>query len=426
MTTLDTRPSFATEFSNLRDLFLLRSIAIGGQILIIWFAHTRLQLELPLAPLGVIVALQVVWNLLTWLRLRNPRPVGRPEFFLQLLIDVAAVTGLLYFTGGATNPFAWIYLLPLMILTINLPRGYAWAMAGIAIAAYTAMMIWHAPLPGTHDHLDSGFGLHIFGMWFGFVLSAVLMVHFVSHMARNLRQRDRQLAAAREKLLRDERLIALGTLAAGAAHELGTPLGTMAILTNELLQDYPEDKDPDLHSQLATLKSQIQRCKDALSVISASSGITHAVGGSQLEVVAFLEDLIEQWEMHRPDVAVDLDIMDGASGKHVLADETLRQAINSILDNAADASPQSVTAQARWDSRELLLRILDRGEGLHPVVSDTIGDPQHSTKEHGLGLGLFLAHAAIQRLGGDVQLFARDGGGVCTEIRLPLSTGELP
>ena len=82
--------------------------------------------------------------------------------------------------------------------------------------------------------------------------------------------------------------------------------------------------------------------------------------------------------------------------------------------------------QALWDSRELLLRILDRGEGLHPVAPNSFGDPQQSTKEHGLGLGLFLAHASIQRLGGDVQLFERDGGGVCTEIRLPLSTGEPP
>ena len=426
MSALDTQSSIATESSNLRDLFLLRCIAIGGQILIIWYADARLQLELPLAPLAIIVGLQVAWNLVTWLRLRDRRPIGRPEFFLQVLIDVAAVTGLLYFTGGATNPFAWIYLLPLMILTINLPRGYAWGMAGIAITAYTAMLNWHVPLPGTHAHHDSGFGLHIFGMWFGFVLSSVLMVHFVSHMARNLRQRDLQLAAAREKLLRDERLIALGTLAAGAAHELGTPLGTMAILTNDLLQDYPADQDPDLHGQLETLQGQIQRCKSALSVISASSGITHAVGGGRLEIVAFLEDLVGQWVMHRPEVVVDLDIMDEADGKHILADETLRQAIASILDNAADASPESVTMQALWDSRELLLRILDRGEGLHPVASNSIGDPQHSTKEHGLGLGLFLAHASIQRLGGDVKLFERDGGGVCTEIRLPLSTGKLP
>ena len=190
MSALDTQSSIATESSNLRDLFLLRCIAIGGQILIIWYADARLQLELPLAPLAIIVGLQVAWNLVTWLRLRDRRPIGRPEFFLQVLIDVAAVTGLLYFTGGATNPFAWIYLLPLMILTINLPRGYAWGMAGIAITAYTAMLNWHVPLPGTHAHHDSGFGLHIFGMWFGFVLSSVLMVHFVSHMARNLRQRD--------------------------------------------------------------------------------------------------------------------------------------------------------------------------------------------------------------------------------------------
>jgi len=426
MTDTKARPSFATESRNLRDLFLLRNIGIVGQLAIIAFAHTQLGLELPLLPLAAVIAVLGLWNLLTWLRLQNPRPVSQLEFFVQVVADVAALTGLLYFTGGATNPFAWVYLMPLMILTINLPRCYAWSMAAIAIAAYSSLMAWYVPLPlpGTHMQHDSGFSLHIFGMWFGFVLSAVLMVHFVSHMARNLRERDRQLAAAREKSLRDERLIALGTLAAGAAHELGTPLGTMAILTKELLNDYPSEIDPELHDQLEILHGQNQRCKDALSVISASSGITQAVAGGPQELVTFLTDLVMQWQSHRPDVAVELDIMDGARGKRILADETLRQAITSILDNAADASPDIVTFQARWDSCELLLRILDRGEGLHPAISDTIGDAQVSTKEHGLGLGLFLAHGAIQRLGGEVQLFDRSGGGVCTEIRLPLCTGQ--
>jgi len=423
---LGSRSSLATEARNLRDLVLLRSIGIAGQVAIIGFAHLQLGLELPLVPLAAIIASLGLWNLLSWLRLGKTRPVSREEFFVQVVVDVAALTGLLYFTGGATNPFAWIYLLPLMILTINLPRRYAWSMAAIAIAAYSSLMAWHVPLPlpGTHMHHDSGFSLHIFGMWFGFVLSAVLMVHFVSHMANNLRDRDRQLAAAREKSLRDERLIALGTLAAGAAHELGTPLGTMAILTKELLHDYPPETDPELHSQLEILHGQTQRCKDALSVISASSGVAQAAAGGSLELATFLTDLIQQWRSHRPDIAVELDIMEGASGKRILADETLRQAITNILDNAADASPDHVTFQARWDSRELLLRVLDRGAGLHPAISDTIGDSQVSTKEHGLGLGLFLAHGAVQRLGGEVQLFDRAGGGVCTEIRLPLCADQ--
>ena len=426
MTETRARFSFDIESRNLRDLFLLRNIAIVGQLAMIAFATYELGLELPLLPLGLVAAALGLWNLLTWLRLRDPRTVSQREFFTQVVVDVAALTGLLYFTGGATNPFAWVYLLPLMIVTINLPRRYAWAMAVIAIAAYSSLMAWYVPLPlpGTHMHHDSGFSLHIFGMWFGFVLSAVLMVHFVSHMARNLRDRDRQLATAREKALRDERLIALGTLAAGAAHELGTPLGTMAILTKELLNDYPGETDPELHSQLEILQGQTQRCKDALSVISASSGIAQAVAGGPQELVAFLSDLVGQWRSHRPDIAVDLDIMQGTHGKLILVDETLRQAITNILDNAADASPDHVTFQARWDSCELLLRILDRGEGLHPAVSDAIGEAQVSTKEHGLGLGLFLAHGAIQRLGGQVQLFDRTGGGVCTEIRLPLCEGR--
>lgn len=415
--------SAITVMGNVYDLFLLRTVAILGQILIIGLIQTQVGIELPLKALSVIILVHAGWNLMTWWRLKRPAPLSQAEFFVQLLVDVLILTALFYFTGGATNPFTWIYLLPLMIVTINLHKRYAWGITLIAILCYSLLMAWYVPLPGTHMHHDSGFSQHIIGMWMGFVFSAVLMVHFLSHMAHNLRKRDRALANAREKALRDERLIALGTLAAGAAHELGTPLGTMAIVNNELLDDYPAEKDPVLHQQLLILDSQLKRCKDALSVISASSGASQATAGRLQEVATFLNELAAQWKQRRPDASVALDFPLEGGQQLILADETLRQALFGILDNAADASPKAVTLQARWYERALNLRVLDRGEGLRQTTPDRIGQPQVSTKDNGLGLGLFLAHGAVQRLGGDVQLFDREGGGVCTEVTLPLTAG---
>lgn len=406
---------------NLRDLVWLRSLSIVAQSLVIVTVVYGLGLDLPLLPLVGLIALQAGWNIYSWLRLRRPHPLSEREYFIQLLADVMVITGLLYFTGGAANPFSWVYLVPLVLATTLLPRKAAWLMAAITIACYSALMLWHVPLPGAyqmaHNH---GFNQHIFGMWLGFVLSAMVVVHFVADIAHNLRQRDRQLAAAKEQALKDERLIALGTLAAGAAHELGTPLGSMAIVTADLLLDHPASADADLHRQLTIIDEQIRRCKDALSVISASSGTMQMDAGGRVPIAAYLRELAEHWQAGRSAVVLSLEIDDQAPPLEMLVDQTLTQALHSILNNAADASPGDVTLIAGWSRDALHLRVLDRGQGLSPTVSERIGEVQVSTKEQGLGLGLFLAHAAIGRLGGQVWLRPRDGGGTCTEIELPL------
>lgn len=406
---------------NLRDLIWLRSLSIIGQLLVIAVVVYGLGLELPLLPLAVLIAALTLWNIYSVSRLKAPSAVSEREFLLQLLADVMVITGLLYFTGGATNPFSWVYLVPLVLATTLLPRKVAWLMAAITIACYSALMLWHVPLPGAHQMAHNhGFSQHILGMWLGFVMSALVVVHFVADIAHNLRQRDRQLAAAKEQALKDERLIALGTLAAGAAHELGTPLGSMAIVTADLLLDYPASKDADLHRQLTIIDEQLQRCKRALSVISASSGTLQMDAGGSVVVGDYLRELAAHWQAGRSAVRLSLDIDDKAPRMQMLADQTLTQALHSILNNAADASPGDVTLVASWTRDSLQLQVLDRGQGLSPGVSERIGEMQVSTKEQGLGLGLFLAHAAIGRLGGQVWLRPREGGGTCTEIELPL------
>lgn len=430
MTTEPDAPSAPrTARNNLRGLVWLRTIAIAGQGLVIGVATGWFGMGLSLAPMLAIMAALVGWNLWTAWRLRRPAPIHGIEFFLQCLVDVIALTGLLYFAGGATNPFAWIYLIPLVIVTTLLPRVHAWSMAALTIACYSALMVWYVPLPGSHPMIHmagDAFSQHIFGMWFGFVLSALLMVAFVSAMARNLRERDRELAAARERALEAERVVALGTLAAGAAHELGTPLGTMTLLVGDLLQDYPPRRDVELHGELRILEGQLRRCKEALSVISASSGVARAEAGQVMEVGDFVRDSVSRWQEQRSGVGLRLERLEGSRGATVLADRTLSQALYSILDNAADASPKQVEVEACWDSERLTLRVKDRGEGLCPTVGERLGRDRVSTKEHGLGLGLFLAHTTLRRLGGEVQLYARKGGGTCTELRLPLHGVPAP
>ena len=202
--------------ANLHRLCVLRIIAIVGQIGAVALAITYFDLPVPLAPLCAIVGGLAVFNVATWLWLRHGYQATTRGVFLQLLVDVAALTGLLYFSGGATNPFVFLYLLPLTIAATAVPGHYTWALVAVTIACYSLLMVFFVPLPQEHSH-DAGFGLHVFGMWFGFVLGAALIGYFVVGMGSTLRRQERALAEAREQALRSERLVACNSRIAASA-----------------------------------------------------------------------------------------------------------------------------------------------------------------------------------------------------------------
>ena len=406
---------------NLRRLIMLRYISLTGQFLAVWFATTGLNIVLPLRPLVFIIAAMAVVNLLTWWRMRRPWPVRDSELFAQLLLDVMTLTGLLYFCGGSTNPFVIFYLLPLALAAAALPAVYVWALATVMVACDSLLAFFYVPLPDSHAPSEKDFALHVLGMWLGFVLSAALIAWFAVRMAETRRSRDRLLAQMREDELRNERVIALGTLAAGAAHELGTPLSTMAVLAGEMEQD--AGATPAARENLRVLRTQIDRCKSILSTLSASVGQSRAEGGGRMSLENYLADIVERWCATRHGVSVQQRFEGPRPSPDIVAEQTLGQAIANILNNAADASPQSVEITGRWDERALTLEVCDRGGGLAPDAAQRAGQPFFTTKEpgQGLGLGLFLAHAALSRLGGTVRLYNREGGGVRARLELPLS-----
>ncbi len=405
---------------NLRSLLLLRSISIGAQTLVIMLANYGFDINLPLIPLFLILGLLTGWNLYSWRQCRNNASNNEWYFFIQLVIDVLALSAVLYLTGGATNPFTWLFLLPIVIAATTLPALQIWTLALVTIAAYSLLMRYYLPLDYAHPDPDSDFNQHIFGMWFGFMFSAVTVAYFISGMAKNLRQRDRRLAEAREQQLRDERLVALGTLATGAAHELGTPLATMTIISDELEDEYDAPHYPELNRQLRIIHEQIKRCKTALSTLSASSGEIRAESGQAVPIQDYLLQIIEQWQAQRTGINFTQHIRSDNKPVLMVADQTLSQALVNILNNAADASPEAVSFHAHWDSDKLEIQIQDRGEGLSSLASNRLGKEPYSSKQQGLGLGLFLAHATIKRMGGNITLFNREQGGISTFISLPL------
>ena len=417
---MDTTPlTSSSNAINLRRLVVLRCIALAGQFLAVWIAVSSLHMALPLRPLIGIIAALALFNFLTWLRMRRPWPVGETELFAHLALDVTALTGVLYFSGGSTNPFVILYLLPLALTAAALPAGYAWAMVVVSIACYTLLMFYYIPLPHSHANRDD-FGLHVFGMWLGFLLSAGLIAWFAVRMGETRRSRDRLLARMREDELRNERIVALGTLATGAAHELGTPLSTMAVLAKEMERDAAA---LSMRENLRVLREQIDRCKSILSTLSDSAGASRAEGGRRVPIEVYLTEVVNDWQQMRRGISVQRHFEGPRPSPEIIAEHTLSQAIVNILNNAADSSPDSVEVSARWSEQELVLEISDRGGGLTPAAARAAGQPFFTTKApgQGLGLGLFLAHATLRRFGGTVRMYNREGCGVCTQLVLPLA-----
>jgi two-component system sensor histidine kinase RegB len=419
---------------NLRWLFVLRNLMIFGEALVIWISLYGLDIPLREVPLWGILTLLVGFNWWTWLRLSAAEPIAEIELFIQLSFDVLAITAILYFTGGATNPLAWFFLLPLIIAATTLPQEYTWYMVLFTSGCYTLLMGFYQPLPDMQpmvlqsdpSHMvhvmleDHDLELHVFGMWFGFVFSAVLVAYFVVEMANTLRERERRLAEAREQSLRSERVVALGTLAAGAAHEIGTPLGTMAILIHEIESECDCAKNEDLLDKMKILREQVARCKKALSVMSASAGEIRAEAGHVMPLEAYLDATVDNWRRQSGKIPLGYKKIGPLPAPSILAEQTLTHALVNILNNAAEVSPEGIELAVRWDLDRVYLSIKDHGPGIAPVVSEQLGKAPISTKEQGLGVGLFLAFATIERLGGRIDMTPRPEGGTSTNIVLPL------
>lgn len=411
----------STPGRNLMRLTLVRGITWTGFLggIIFGLEVVGFQLNI-LAVFSVIIAMAFI-NLLTWWRLNWPRPVADMEYLLHLLVDVIGLSLLFYLTGGANNPFISYFLVPLTISAATLPWRFTWILACYILASYTFLMFFHQPVPQLgHHHENANLSLHILGMWANFILSTGLITVFVYKMAQSLRNRDADLSDTRERALRDEQIMAVATQAAGTAHELGTPLSTLAVMLKEMQNEHRDN--PGLLADLKLLRSQVDTCKVTLQSLVSNADKSRLLNPESKSIKVFLKDVLEHWEVLRPDVRYCIDWPEGSQPEPwILADITLQQALINLLNNAADASDRKpVTISMEWSAQEAQLEIHDQGPGIPMEIAERLGQTFISTKSKGLGLGLFLTHATINRIGGTVRLYNHSQGGTLTEVRLPV------
>jgi len=405
---------------NMQRLMMLRGVVMACLSLVL-LALYQASIPLPYAPLISAIASLGLFSLIAWWRLRKTTQTSQRELVLQLLGDIAALSLLFYFSGGYSNPFIWMYLLPITVAAVALRAAYAWLIAGLSITCYTLLMFYHVPLSHLHMHThgDAKLDIHLVGMWIGFVVSSVIVAIFIARIGQNLRDYDKKIAEVREKALESERMLALGTLATSAAHELGTPLATMAIVSKELTQEYTNQ--PELLAQLNILQKQVSRCKEILSGITRNAGQARADAGQGLPLREFLQDAIQRWRDTRPATELIVTMPNNMVDPIIVMDRTLTQAIQNMLDNAADESPERVLFNAEWNDKVLTIQIRDFGKGLSAETKKQLGTPFFTSKnEQGMGLGVYLTQTTLARYDGELSLNNHVEGGVLTMLNLPL------
>ena len=409
-----------TARKNLLQLVQLRWIAVAGQVTTIGVVEWGLNVRLPLADLGAVLAVFVAGNIASRLRLRRPEPVTNRELFFSLTFDTLILTALLYLSGGPTNPFTALYLLQVILGAVLLEAWASWAMVAVACLCFVGLTLRYRPLmlPPTGPDL---FALYIDGALVGFALDAVLLVIFISRINANLQLRDRRLAALRQRAAEEDHIVRMGLLASGAAHELGTPLATLDVILGDWRRMPKLAKSPELAAEIEEMRSEVARCKAIVTGVLVSAGEARPETAGVSSLKRYLSDLFEEWKTRRgPVYAAYQDDLD--QDPAIVADSALKQALNNLLDNALEASPDAVWMRARLEDDQLTLRIQDAGPGFTPETLAEVGKPYNSTKGRlGGGLGLFLVVNVVRKLGGRMEARNRSVGGAEVTIQLPLS-----
>ncbi|MFZ2269474.1 MAG: ATP-binding protein [Azonexus sp.] len=407
--------------SNLRRLVSSRWLVLAVTALLVLIAPGLLDITLQQPLLLSIITVTAIFNAIAQWRVMKASSASANELFSQLLVDIAALGALVFFSGGATNPLVSLLLPLVAIAALTLPWQGVLGIGLISIGAYSLLMFFYISLPMADASRATQ--LHLIGMWLTFVVSATMIAWFVVRMTRLIRERNAELAAAREQALRDERVMAMGTLAAGAAHELGTPLGTMALLAGELAHDFADNPAiPDaVRQDIEQLRQQIAVCKQIITGLSRRAG-AERLENTLLEAAdTWLDAVRLHWHAVRPQAGSRLIRASDGPAPKIPADPRLEQAVLNLLNNAANASGSTpLELRLAWSSHDLCLDIRDQGPGFPAIVLAHAGQSSFPPHERGSGIGLMLTRTAIEQLGGRLTLSNPDDGGALARIEIPL------
>jgi two-component system sensor histidine kinase RegB len=404
----------------------LRYGLLAGESALILAAHFAFGVRMPIVwlilPLTVAAASGAVLR----------RFVGtfsdRHTLGILLTLDTLCLTALLSLTGGPANPFTLLYLVQITLSAVILSEGWTWAIGGLSVSCFAFLFPVHVRLAVFESHHSSeGFSVHLAGMWIAFAAASFAITLFIGKVSEALRKREQEALSLRDKIAKDERLASIVSLAAGAAHELGTPLGTIAVASKDL-ELYGERVlgNPEVATEARLIRSEVDRCRGILQQMSARGAEMAGETPVPLDLGEALGSVTlgfapPERELIRTDVAGECRVA-------VLPPDATRQALSALVRNALDAGDGSrpVSLAARCAGGKVTFTVRDSGCGMRRETLERVAEPFFTTKPpgRGMGLGTFLVRAYAEALDGSLEFESEAGAGTAVTLELPLPAND--
>jgi two-component system sensor histidine kinase RegB len=420
-------PQFFKTTNQIQSIIALRSVAIIIQIVLIFFVNIALQYQLPWTPLLTIIGLEIVFTLTSFVYYKQPQMLNQktvPQqkaILIQTSADIVFLSFLLFFSGGATNAFVSLLLIPIAIAAVTLTPILLSFVALLAISSYS-VLLWLLPMSVMHGNMEG----HFIGMGMNFLFSALVVAIVVGKMARSINKQQRAIAHYRENLLKQEQVTSLGVASAQVTHQLATPITTVQLLADELSDDFPDN------DVIKDMQIQLTRCRESLDDFREMVFSIKEQRISPMNTKTLLNQIKHNIEVNYPEVILDI------SSSHqqdvvIMADAALMPAILNLINNAIRATKSNNSAALSISSelcdKNWQLIIRDYGKGFTLKKLSELGVRPVASNQ-GLGMAVFLSHASLERLGGKLALTNHVDGGAMVTLSLPLhsngqSTSEL-
>lgn len=404
--------SFFKQFNQVNTVIALRSFAIALQAILIFFVIFALNYDLPWLPLAVVILLEIVFNFISYFYFKSGKDASKTALFAQIFADIIFLSLLLYFSGGATNAFVSLLLMPIAIAAVTLTSTLLGFISIFAIACYS-FLLWRLPMHVMHGNMEG----HFIAMWINFLFSSIVVALVVSKMARSINQKELAIAKYREEQLKQEQVVSLGVASAQVTHQLATPIATVQLLAEELAEDFPDNEVVD------DIRAELLRCTNSLSDFRKMVFDIKEKRSFVIAVDSVLTQVKDHLVLNYPDINAETNSINVEKEMSILADASLLPAILNLLNNAIRATKNNhsfniiVTSEVKSNMWQLSIR--DFGKGFAIEELKELGLKPVDSKQ-GLGMAVLLSHASLERLGGKLSLTNHDEKGALVTLHIPL------
>ena len=417
----------------------MRFLGIIGQIAAVVIVFFGLKYQMPIGQCVMVIGVAIAFNALFFFLYPSIHVLSEREATAHIAFDILQLTAMLALTGGVENPFSMLFLAPVVIAASNLSLGATLSLALLSFASISVISFFHWPLPWDPQNPLLLPPLYIAGVWISLTLGIGFSLIYAWRTSDEARRMQAALAATQAALAREQRLSDLGALAAAAAHELGTPLGTISVVARELERDIPESSP--WAEDVRLLRSQAERCREILSQLSQQDTAEDTVA-QRLPLAALVDEIAEP---HRG-FGIDINVhAKGEGALTVVRKPEVVHGLGNLIENAVDFAATKVDIDAVWTDETVDMTIADDGGGFDAEILARLGEPYvtsragldsnrkegapanaHADGHAGLGLGFFIAKTLIERIGGTLSFANKQQGGAVVRLKLPRRNLENP